>query len=201
VWWAYTPNQTRPVNEVMAGVYSGEYEAAMRSAFFYVVMHYPRQTFQLYAEIKSVYIWHVLREAWHSLFVVAKAPVTKTVSGIVAAQALLLIAFALALAAIDRTIVDRRLAIVPVFFVASLAPLYIAWASFWTTADTVVLFYCCLALAVLLLAQLVGHRQNAPVRRDVKDQRSIGALASVNGPEPAQHSHSSTVNGAPATAG
>jgi hypothetical protein len=155
VWWAYPPNQTRPANEVMAGVYSGEYEAVMRNAVFYVATHYPRQTFELYAYIKTGFIRDVLVAAWHDLFDLAHGPVTKAVRGIVAMQGLLFVGFVLLLAAIDRSIVDRRLAIVPVFFAASLAPLYVAWANYWTSADTVALFYCCLALAALLAAQLI----------------------------------------------
>jgi hypothetical protein len=153
VWWVYPPNKTRPVNEVMAGVYSAEYEKAMRQAFLYVVTHYPRQTFDLYVYDKSHLINDVLAQPWRSLDF-RPAPATRTLLAIVAAQGILFVAFILMLAVIDRNIVDRRLLIFPVFFAASLAPLYVAWASYWTSADTVVLFYSCLALAVVLAVQL-----------------------------------------------
>jgi hypothetical protein len=165
VWWVYPPNKTRSVKEVMAGVYGAEYEKAIRQAFFYVVAHYPRQVFKLYVYEKSRYILLVLGEAVHAsfglpralmtkaLFSLPGAPVSKTLFAIVAAQGLLVVGFILVLAAVDRSIVDRRLLIFPIFFVASLAPLYFAFANYWTTADTVVLFYCCLALAVVLVLQ------------------------------------------------
>jgi hypothetical protein len=166
VWWAYPPNKTRSVKEVMAGVYGAEYEKAMQQAFFYVATHYPRQVFKLYVYEKSRRILLVLGEALHAsfglpralatktLFSLPRAPVSKTLFAVAAAQGLLFVAFILVLAAVDRSIVDRKLSIFPIFFVASLAPLYFAFANYWTTADTVALFYCCLLLAVLLVAQL-----------------------------------------------
>jgi hypothetical protein len=167
VWWVYPPNRTRSVSEVMAGVYGAEYEKAMRQAFFYVATHYPRQVFKLYVYEKSRHILLVLGEALHAsfglpralvtktLFSLPRAPVSKTLVAIVAAQGLLFVGFVVVLAAVDRRIVDRRLLIFPIFFVASLAPLYFAWANYWTTGDTVALFYCCLLLAVLLVAQRI----------------------------------------------
>jgi hypothetical protein len=165
VWWAYPPNKTRSIDEVRAGVYGAEYEEAMQQAFFYVAIHYPRQMFKLYVYEKSRRILIVLGEALHSsfglssapvakrLFGLPRAPVTKTLFAIVAAQGLLFIAFIVALAAVDRSIVDRSLLIFPIFFVASLAPLYVAFANYWTAADTVALFYCCLLLVVLLVTE------------------------------------------------
>ena len=165
VWWVYPPNKTRSAKDVMAGVYGAEYETAIRQAFFYVVTRYPGQVLKLYVYEKSRYILLVLGEALHvsfglpralmtkALFSLPRFPVSKTLFAIVAAQGLLFVAFTLVLAAVDRSIVDRRLSIIPIFFGASLAPLYFAWANYWTSADTVVLFYCCLLLAVLLVAQ------------------------------------------------
>jgi hypothetical protein len=155
VWWVYPPNQTRSVNEVMAGVYGAEYEKAMRQAFFYVATHYPRQTVELYVRYKSRRILLLLSEASRSVFAIARAPVAKVLLAIVAAQALLFVSFAVVLAAVSGAVVDRRLTIVPAFLVASFIPLYIAWANFWTAADTVVLFYFCLALAILWLVGFV----------------------------------------------
>jgi hypothetical protein len=173
VWWVYPPNKTRSVKDVVAGVYGAEYEKVIRQAFFYVVAHYPRQVFELYAYEKSRYILLVLGEAAHAsfglpgalvvkpLFSLPRAPVSKTLFAVVAAQGLLFVGFIVVLAAVNRSIVDRRLLILPAFFVASLAPLYFAWANYWTSADTVVLFYSCILLAVLLAAQFALTKMSA----------------------------------------
>jgi hypothetical protein len=182
IWWAYPPNQRRPMSDVLAGVYGAEYEAVMRRAYFYVVTHYPRQTFELYFNVKSERIGKVLSAAWRSLFELADAPVTKALFAIVAAQSLLFITFIAAMALADRSIVDRRMLIFPAFFLASLTPLYVAWATPWTSADAVMLFYACLVLAVLLVIQLaMKAMMSAPAPARVEPSPSPNAGATPSG--------------------
>jgi hypothetical protein len=152
VWLVYPPNRTRSLDEMAAGLYNNEYEAALRQAYFYVVTHYPRQVFELYVFVKSRYLETVLETAVKSFF----APAPKSLRAVVAMQGLLFIAFILALAGVYRSVVDRRMIIFPALLVASLPPLYVAWATLWTAADTICLFFCCLVLAVVLLAQLAA---------------------------------------------
>ena len=155
IWLAYPPNATRAPNEVTTGLYGGEYERVLRKAYFYVLIHYPRQTFDLYVFVKSKYIKDILVAAWESLFDVARAPVAKSVFVLTIAQLILFIAFITSISVPDRTIVPRQLLIIPIFFLLSLVPLYVAWAVLWTTVDAVFLMYSCLVLAGLLAVQFV----------------------------------------------
>ncbi len=156
IWWIYPPNAKRPANEISNGIYGREYETAVRNAYFYVLIHYPKQVFRLYFYVKSLLIGRVLWQAWNYLFAIGRAPIAGGLFAIAAAQLLLFISFIGSIAAAGLTVVDRRLIIFPAAFILSLAPLYVAAATFATTADTVFLMYACLALAILLAIQLLA---------------------------------------------
>jgi hypothetical protein len=155
IWWVYPPNTKRAPGEVISGTYDGEYEKALRQAYFYVITHYPRQTFQLYAIYKSALVADTITAAWHSLFELHRAPVAKALFAVVAAQLVVFLSFLVALARVERTIVDPPLAVFPLFFIASIPPLYVAWSSPWTTTDMVFLLYSSLLLATLLAVQVL----------------------------------------------
>jgi hypothetical protein len=155
IWMTYPPNAKRPVQEVVSGVYGGEYEKALRNAYFYVLIHYPKKVFELYFYIKSQMIKSTLVAALKFLLALAQAPVAKGLFVIVATQLMLFIAFAIAIGGIDL-----QLAIFPILFLSSIAPLYVGWASMTTTTDTIFLMYSCLVLAVVLCSQslIVANR-------------------------------------------
>jgi len=153
VWWTYPPNASRSMGEVNLGLYGGEYERALRNAYFYVLVHYPRQAFETYFYIKSHMLKDVLTAAWAFLFELPQAPVAEGLFVIVVAQLILFLAFAVSIAVTDLNTMDGRLIIFPILFFFSLAPLYVAWASSTTTNDTIFLMYSCLFLIVLFLVQ------------------------------------------------
>jgi hypothetical protein len=157
IWWIYPPNTERPTEEVNTGTYDGEYEKALRQAYFYVIFHYPKQAFELYAYYKSGLIAATLAAAWNALVELPHAPVTNALFVVLLAQFLVFVAFVISVARAERTVVDLPLAIFPLFFIASIPQLYVAWAGLWTGTDLVFLMYSCLLLAVLLLVQLVGQ--------------------------------------------
>ena len=157
IWWSYPPNAEHP-EAAGEGLYGGQYDKVIRNAYFYVLTHYPKKSFELYFNVKSEYIKNVLSAAWRYLFEIYRAPVAKRLFVLVAAQVLLFVAIAISIAAKDLSVIDIRMTIFPAFFVCSLAPLYVAWATEWTTSDTVLLMYSCLILAALLLVQLVIGR-------------------------------------------
>jgi hypothetical protein len=165
IWWVYPPNAKRSEGEVINGTYGREYEIAVRNAYFYVLVHYPKQVFNLYFHVKSQMIGRILVDAWNYLFAVGRAQVGGSLFAILAAQLLLFVSFVISVAAAGLTVVDRRMIIFPVFFTLSLAPLYVAAASAWTTADTVFLMYACLVLTVLLAMQLVTKMLASGVTR------------------------------------
>jgi len=49
--------------------------------------------------------------------------------------------------------IDSKMLFFPAAFLVSLLPLYVAWAMPWTTADTIFLLYCCVALVPALFLQ------------------------------------------------
>jgi len=154
VWLVYPPNAHRSTGDVNAKTYSGEYEKALRQAYFYVLTHYPAQMFDLYVSVKSGLIWAVLSRAWMSLSGVIHAPPELPLA-IGIAQVLIFAAFVMLLAGRNRIFFDPQLTVFPIFFILSLAPLYAAWASLFTVTDTVFLMFSCAVLAALLLAQLI----------------------------------------------
>jgi hypothetical protein len=170
VWWAYPANAKRPYADVARDTYGGDYEKVVRHAYFYVLSHYPRQMFETYAFVKSGLIKKVIVSAWNDLFELAGAPVGAGLFVIAVAQFLVFVGFVVAVAITDRAVIDRQVAIFPVFFVLSLAPLYVAFATVPTAVDMVFLMYACLVLAVLWVLQLMRN-----------------AIASGAPPRPAQH--------------
>jgi hypothetical protein len=155
IWWIYPPNATRSAADIMSGTYGREYETAARNAYFYVLFHYPKQMFRLYVYMKSRLIVDVLRQDLDYLLAIGRTRAAGNLVAIAAAQLLLFISFVVSVAAAGLAIVDRPLIIFPAFFIFSLAPLYVAAANSWKTADTTFLMYACLVLAVLLVLQLM----------------------------------------------
>jgi hypothetical protein len=155
IWWSYPPNATRSASEIMSGTYGREYETAVRNAYFYVLFHYPKQMFRSYFYIKSQLIIHVLWHAWNYLFAIGRTHLAASLLAIMAAQLLLFVSFVVSVVTVGLTVVDRRLIIFPVFFILSMAPLYVASANSVRATDAVFLMYACLVLAVLLIVQFV----------------------------------------------
>jgi hypothetical protein len=153
VWVAYLLDEKRDINAAQGEIYGDDYEKDMRKAYFYVATHYPKQVFELYAFTKSAMIGNVLADAWASLFHLGSAPVAESLFAIVAAQVALFIAFIVAATASGRKAIDRGMLFFPLAFAVSLLPLYVAWAGLWTSGDTILLMYCCLALVPALFLQ------------------------------------------------
>jgi hypothetical protein len=143
VWVAHLLNEKRDMSVAPDEIYGADYEKAARKAYFYVATHYPKQVFEVYAFTKSAMIGNVLADAWASLFHLGSAPVAKSLFAIVATQVLLFIAFIVAAIASGREAIDRRMLFFPLAFMASMFPLYVAWAVLWTSGDTIFLMYCC----------------------------------------------------------
>ena len=141
----------------------------MRRAYFYVLFHYPKQFFEVHAYVKSAMIWAALTGAGYDLFQLGNAPVAKPVFAIAAAQLLLFISFIIVAAAAGLKAIDSKMLFLPAAFLVSLLPLYVAWAAPWTTADTIFLLYCCVALVPALFLQwaasfVFSRRTRAQVR-------------------------------------
>ena len=149
----------------------------MRKAYFYVLTHYPKQVFEVYAFTKSAMIGNVLADAWASLFDLGSAPVADSLFAVVGAQVALFIAFIVAAAASGRKAIDRGMLFFPLAFAASLLPLYVAWAGLWTSGDTILLMYCCLALVPALFLQWAASFVFAGRTRAAHPKKSITADA------------------------
>jgi hypothetical protein len=155
VWQAYPPNKVRPITEMQRGIYGGEFERVLRSAYFYVLTHYPRQAFELYFFIKPQEIKETLTQAWSFLLQLDQAPAAKGLFLLIAAQVLLFVLFVLATAAVGLWPIGREMIVFPLLFLLSLAPRFVAWASWMTGADLILLMYSCMALAAVFVAQVV----------------------------------------------
>jgi hypothetical protein len=154
VWVAYPPNRNRPQIDLSREIYDGNYERVVRNAFFYVVTHYPRQTFDLYFHVKPQQIEETLLDAWNFLLQLPQAPVAKREFLLVAGQSMLFVIFAISAAFAGWMPVNRLMVVFPLLFLLSLAPRLAAWASWMTGADLIFLMYSCLILGAVLAVQL-----------------------------------------------
>jgi len=160
VWLALNKNLSG--TEINEGVYGREYERAVRNAYWLVLTHYPKQAFELHFYIKSRLIKDTLIDAWKFLFELHRAPVTKGLFVIVAAQLALLFAFVISAMASNPNFIPLGMMVFPVMFLCSLPPLYFAWALPTTAGDTIFLMYSCLVLAVLFVVQSFLKIMRAP---------------------------------------
>jgi hypothetical protein len=151
VWLSSPSFVNKPPNP--EGIYGGGYEKILRNAYFYVLAHYPRQVFELYYRIKSIMIADTLKAAVAYLFQTPYSPVPTTLFVVLIAQLFVFAAFLISVSIIDPPIIDIRTWILPVFFLSSLAPQYVAAASLPTSVDVICLMYCCLIFGVLAVMQ------------------------------------------------
>jgi hypothetical protein len=166
VWEADPRNAGLSASDLRYSYFGGDYEKVVRSAYFYVLTHYPRQAFELYAFVKSQRIYSTLRQSLDFLFELFDAHAPKRLFAIMALQCAL---FACAIFLFCRdglTFVKNQLFISLTLFVLSIAPAYVAWSSLETGIDMIFLMYSCLVLALLLLVSfainLVTSAKPAP---------------------------------------
>jgi hypothetical protein len=153
IWFAYLRNAAHPGVEVGGEVYDGNYEKVLRNAFFYVLAHYPRQAFELYFHIKPQEIKDTLTQAWSYLLELDRAPAAKSMFLLIAGQLLVFVLFVMSTALVGLRPIGQEMIVFPLLFLLSLAPRFVAWASWMTSADLILLMYGCMALAAVLVAQ------------------------------------------------
>jgi hypothetical protein len=149
IWWAYPPNQTRTEAEVQEGTYGPEYETALRRAVFYVIFSYPRQALQLYFYYKPKLILDTLRAAldWQ----LERVPPLILILAVL--QLELFLWFVSASAAKVPFNAAKALGVLALFFLFSIAPPLVAWASLCTSADLIFYMYAAFALGLAFLVQ------------------------------------------------
>jgi hypothetical protein len=149
VWWAYPPNQTRTEAEVQNGTYGPEYETALRRAVFYVIFSYPRQALQLYFYYKPLLILDTLRAAldWQ----LERVPPLILIFAVF--QLELFLWFVAASAVKVPFNAAKALGVLALFFLFSIAPPLVAWASLWTSADLIFYMYAAFAIGIAFFVQ------------------------------------------------
>lgn len=165
VWEADPRNAGVPASDLRYSYFSGDYEKVIRAAYFYVVTHYPKQTFELYAFVKSEELYFVLSQSWKFLFELFDAHASKGLYAIVAIQCALFAYAAFQFGRNDSAFVAMLFFILLALFVLSIAPRYVAWSSFETAIDMIFLMYGCFVLALLWLVRLVPDLLRPPIQR------------------------------------
>lgn len=160
----------------MPNVYGAEYEKALRNAYFYVLFHYPKQVFELYYRIKSALITDVLKAAIGYLLQIPRSPVAMTLFAVLVAQVLVFAAFVISILIINPPVLDIRMSVLPIFFLFSLAPQYVAAASLPTSIDVICLMYCCLVLGALAIVQSAVYLWGGMRKRQLS-LKSVPAVA------------------------
>jgi hypothetical protein len=155
VWWADSAKAKRSQMDIAKGTYGGEYEKVLRHAYFYVVTHYPRQVLDLYVNVKSQLLKRTLIDALDFLKQLPQSPMWQTLFLIVAAQVILLVLSFLLSGFGAAGLLDPGLIIFPLLLVLSIVPRYVAWPSWMTGADMILLLYCCIALSPFLLFEVI----------------------------------------------
>jgi hypothetical protein len=133
------------LEEVGAHLFDDVYEKVLRSAFFNVVLTYPREVIALYLYYKSIRIFDTLRNAVHF----DTSTYSATTLALAALQCGVFVAF-VAWGAYRRTKETRFKSgiIIFVLFAFSLLPLYAAFSNLATSVDTIAFMYAGTALVV-----------------------------------------------------
>jgi hypothetical protein len=151
VWWAYPPNQTRPVQAVQDGTYGPEYETVLRRAYFNVIFSYPRQALELYLYYKPALIAATLWQGLHWRLDL----VPPSILLLAALQAALFAWFVAASAAKTPFIATTTFGTLALFFSFSVAPQLAGLTSLQTAADLIFYMYAALALVFALAVQAI----------------------------------------------
>jgi hypothetical protein len=155
IWAADPRNAGASPSDLRYTYFGGDSEKAVRSAYFYVLTHYPRQTFELYAFVKTQGIFSTVKASLDFLLDVFDTQAPRRVVVIVAIQCAL---FGYAVFLFSRkgsSFLTTQFLILATLFVLSIAPRYVAWASVDTAFDLFFLLYSCLVLALLLAVSFV----------------------------------------------
>ena len=149
VWFASPANRDRPARELLEAIFGRAYEATLRNALFSVIRAYPRQAYELYFYYKPLLLWQTLK---HGLDIEWRA-FSAAVVGLVALQMLLFIGFTVRGALAGRPQVTWRLGVIPILFVLSLPPQFLAWSVLHTGVEVVFYIYCLAAAGLALIVQ------------------------------------------------
>jgi hypothetical protein len=143
-WSSYPPALSSGFSkEIDAHLYDEIYEKVLRSAFFNIVLSYPRQIFELYLYYKSKMIINTLR-ASIKLDLAAQSPTILTLASLQCAVFVVFVASGAYRG--RREITPPR--IIFVLFGLSLLPLYYAWSFLHTSADTIAMMYASVAIVL-----------------------------------------------------
>ncbi len=139
VWWAYSHEHGLSTEQVVRGVYSGEYEAAMRGAVLYLVWKYPKEVLDTFFYFKPVQLITVTRDmlnlqAADQLFLIELLTMFQMGS---------IVAFIIAWP-VHRSLRDAAYSagFVLLFLAFALIPQLVAWALPGTVIDFLVLLMC-----------------------------------------------------------
>ena len=159
IWLAYGPNRDRPIDELSRAVHSGQYELAMREAYFHIIRVYPRDTLETLLYYKPRLILQTLLRAF-SFDVSGR-------NGVVALLVLfqfLIIILASAVTASDPTFRSIRTLLLPFLLLSlfSLPPYIIAWSLPWTVPDLISYVFS----FILLISGVAAERGFAKLREE-----------------------------------
>lgn len=125
VWFAAPMNQSRPIGEIVAGLYDADYERAARNAFFDISTRYPFETLATFLYYKPSWMFYETR--------IALAPWPEAPRGVVAlavVQMLMLAVFLAMAPSPDRDTQPRAgKMIAAVIVLSALIPHLIAWTN------------------------------------------------------------------------
>lgn len=150
VWMAYPPNQTRPIHEVQEKTYGPEYEGVLRRAVFNVIFSYPRQALELYLYYKPIKVAATLRAALDWKLYSVPPPILF----FAILQAVVFIWFYVVSATTTPLKAPPMFGVLALFFLFSLAPQLVAWASLWTSPDLIFYMYATFFLLAALIIQI-----------------------------------------------
>jgi hypothetical protein len=149
VWMAYPPNQTRPIHEVQEKTYGPEYEGVLRRAVFSVIFSYPRQALELYLYYKPIIVATTLRAALDWKLYSVPPPILF----FAVLQVAVFVWFYVVSATTTPFKASTMFGVIALFFLFSLAPQLVAWASLWTSPDLIFYMYAAFLIVAALIVQ------------------------------------------------
>jgi hypothetical protein len=153
IWFAWGPNQSRSIREVIDGLFGAEYERAMRAAFFSIVRQYPLEVLDLQLREKPIAVFQTLQAS-----LPPRLNTSRTINALIALQCAAFFAFVLGGLFWRRREIGPSALIIPVIFASSLLPLLMHVSGFVKAGDAILLMYAGLLLGSAFTAHVVIDR-------------------------------------------
>ncbi len=155
IWSSLPRNRHVPEAELMAHLYDGEYEGAMREAIFDIARSYPREVLETFFYYKPLTLWNTMMASLDLYFNRQAFPMVIVFLAQSAVTIIFIVSGMSGAHARQARPLGRMLAL---FLLWSLLPQFVAWSSPHTSAD--ITLYVLMSIGLILAAASERIRRN-----------------------------------------